>query len=134
MPLIEVVFPVDINEQHRIVARIEELTRRAEEARRLRQKAVEGIERSLASTVDAVFHERDSDWTEATVKQLCGKPQYGYTASANNEQVGPRFLRITDIQNGQVNWDSVPYCACDEPEKYRLSDGDIVFARRGVSI
>ena len=122
-----------LDEQRRIVARIEELTRRAEEARRLRQEAIKGIERSLAATVDALFHERDNDWTEATVKQLCGKPQYGYTASASNEQIGPRFLRITDIQNGQVDWDSVPYCPCDEPEKCRLSDGDIVFARTGAT-
>jgi len=122
-----------LGEQRRIVARIEELTRRAEEARRFRQEAIKGIERSLAATVDALFHERDNDWTEATVKQLCGKPQYGYTASASNEQIGPRFLRITDIQNGQVDWDSVPYCPCDEPEKCRLSDGDIVFARTGAT-
>ncbi|MBW1741746.1 MAG: restriction endonuclease subunit S [Deltaproteobacteria bacterium] len=122
-----------LGEQRRIVARIEELTRRAEEARRFRQEAIKGIERSLAATVDALFHERDNDWTEATVKQLCGRPQYGYTASASNEQIGPRFLRITDIQNGQVDWDSVPYCPCDEPEKCRLSDGDIVFARTGAT-
>ncbi|MBW1700349.1 MAG: restriction endonuclease subunit S [Deltaproteobacteria bacterium] len=54
----EIEIPVPpLDEQRRIVARIEELTRRAEEARQLRQEAVEGIEKSLASTVDAVFHE-----------------------------------------------------------------------------
>jgi type I restriction enzyme S subunit len=122
-----------LDEQRRIVARIEELTRRADEVRRLRQEAVEEIGKSLAATVDAVFNERDENWTEATVKQLCGKPQYGYTASATNKQVGPHFLRITDIQNSQVDWKSVPYCSCDEPEKYRLSGGDIVFARTGAT-
>lgn len=122
-----------LDEQRRIVARIEELTHRAEKAQKLQQEVMEEIDKSLAATVDAVFNERDEDWTVATVKQLCGKPQYGYTTSATNEQVGPRFLRITDIQNGQVDWDSVPYCSCDEPEKYRLSDGDIVFARTGAT-
>ena len=122
-----------LNEQRRIVARIEKLTRRAEEARRLRREALEEIDKSLAATVDAVLNERDEDWTVATVKQLCGKPQYGHTASATNEQVGPRFLRITDIQNGHVDWESVPYCSCDKPEKYRLSNGDIVFARTGAT-
>lgn len=126
-------FPEDVHEQRRIVARIEELTRRAEEARKLRQGAMAGLEKSLSSIIDKVFRGRDEDWTAATVNQLCGKPQYGYTESATNELVGPRFLRITDIQNGQVEWDSVPYCSCDEKDKYRLADGDIVFARTGAT-
>ncbi len=41
LPLIEVAFPEDIKEQRRIVARIEELTHRADEARKLRQAAVD---------------------------------------------------------------------------------------------
>jgi type I restriction enzyme S subunit len=60
---------------------------------------------------------------------------YGYTESASNESVGPRFLRITDIQNGHVDWGSVPFCkirAVDLP-KYRLASGDIVFARTGAT-
>ena len=28
---------------------------------------------------------------------LSHKPQYGYTAAAKSEHVGPKFLRITDI-------------------------------------
>lgn len=60
---------------------------------------------------------------------------YGYTESATSEPVGPRFLRITDIQDDRVDWDSVPYCkmeAADMP-KYRLASGDIVFARTGAT-
>lgn len=72
-------------------------------------------------------------WEEATVKELCGQPQYGYTESATLEPIGPRFLRITDIQDGDVNWETVPYCPCDEPAKYRLGDGDILFARTGAT-
>lgn len=72
-------------------------------------------------------------WEEATVKELCGQPQYGYTESATLEPIGPRFLRITDIQDGGVNWETVPYCPCDEPAKYRLADGDILFARTGAT-
>lgn len=74
-----------------------------------------------------------SDWEIATVKELCGQPQYGYTESATHEAVGPKFLRITDIQNGEVNWGAVPFCRCDETPKYRLADGDILFARTGAT-
>jgi len=60
---------------------------------------------------------------------------YGYTESASGEPVGPRFLRITDIQNDQVNWNTVPYCKIDSSElpKFRLASGDIVFARTGAT-
>lgn len=60
-------------------------------------------------------------------------PQYGYTESATTEPVGPRFLRITDIQNGRVNWDNVPYCSCPNPQPYFLKENDILFARTGAT-
>jgi len=36
--------------------------------------------------------------------------QYGYSASATKIHAGPKFLRMTDIQDGTVSWDTVPYC------------------------
>jgi type I restriction enzyme S subunit len=60
---------------------------------------------------------------------------YGYTESASSEPVGPRFLRITDIQDDRVDWDTVPYCKIDNSDlpKFRLASGDIVFARTGAT-
>jgi len=119
-------------EQRRIVAKIEQLTSRLEKAKALQKQAVEEAETYLASTVSKVFDEGiTKGWEIKKVKQICEKPQYGYTESATPIQVGPKFLRITDIQNGAVNWYTVPYCKCDELEKYRLSQGDILFARTG---
>jgi type I restriction enzyme S subunit len=60
---------------------------------------------------------------------------YGFTESASSEPVGPRFLRITDIQDDQVRWELVPYCKIEPVDlpKYRLASGDIVFARTGAT-
>jgi type I restriction enzyme S subunit len=60
---------------------------------------------------------------------------YGYTAKASSENIGPKLLRITDIQNDKVDWSSVPYCPVDEADfqKYKLIDQDIVFARTGAT-
>jgi len=60
--------------------------------------------------------------------------RYGYTASASDAPVGPRFLRITDIVPTQIDWDKVPYCEIDEnrKEKFSLVPGDIVVARTGT--
>lgn len=76
-----------------------------------------------------------SDWLIASLKEISIDVSYGYTESASNEKVGPHFLRITDIQNGVVDWSSVPYCYVTQEnhEKYRLANGDIVVARTGNS-
>jgi len=74
-------------------------------------------------------------WRVVRLGEVVHKPQYGYTASATQEPVGPKFLRITDIQNERAYWPSVPFCAIQDNllEKYRLQEGDILFARIGAT-
>jgi type I restriction enzyme S subunit len=76
-----------------------------------------------------------SEWKEVKLKTICSDISYGYTASASKENVGPKFLRITDITSGKINWDTVPYCKISEKDyhKYKLSIGDIVIARTGAT-
>jgi type I restriction enzyme S subunit len=76
-----------------------------------------------------------SEWIDTTLGALSTDVSYGYTESASSEKVGPHFLRITDIQNGVVDWKTVPYCPIDEIklDKYILEKGDIVVARTGNS-
>ena len=47
-----------------------------------------------------------------------------------------RLLRITDIQNNNVQWNNVPYTDFDsnKAESYLLNDGDILFARTGATV
>ena len=61
--------------------------------------------------------------------------QYGYTAKAVYDDNLPKMLRITDIQEYGVDWESVPNCVVDKEtiEKYLLKDGDIVIARTGAT-
>ncbi len=70
-----------------------------------------------------------------TVSGICSTIDYGHTASAAPLKDGPRFLRITDIQNGRVDWSAVPGCEINATEEIALGirDGDIVFARTGAT-
>ena len=71
-------------------------------------------------------------WSVRTLGDLSHQPQYGYTASAKDEIVGPKFLRITDInKQAWVDWSSVPYCEITDKDidKYRLYKGDVLIAR-----
>jgi type I restriction enzyme, S subunit len=75
-------------------------------------------------------------WERKTLAQLCESVDYGYTASAEHEEVGPKLLRITDIVPAFIDWSSVPYCKIEDDRlsKFRLSEGDIVIARTGATV
>ncbi len=74
-------------------------------------------------------------WSVIPLEDLAEQIDYGLTASATDSGNGPKFLRITDIQNDRVDWATVPLCSCtiENREKYALKAGDIVFARTGAT-
>ena len=76
-----------------------------------------------------------SDWINCTLAEACSAINYGLTESASSRSDGPKFLRITDIVSGHLNWNIVPHVEASEDTitKYRLHDGDIVIARTGAS-
>jgi type I restriction enzyme S subunit len=76
-----------------------------------------------------------SEWKRTTLQHCCFRPEYGYTASASKKPIGPKFLRITDIQNGKVDWSKVPHVRRPEEGegRYLLESGDIVIARIGAT-
>jgi type I restriction enzyme S subunit len=129
--------PISVNlpslsEQRRIVTKINSFLTKINEVRVLREQ----LETELSVFVSSVYRDilkPRKGWVIKSVSELCDKPQYGYTASATTEQIGPHLLRITDIQNGSVNWDTVPYCDCPKPQKYFLHKDDILFARTGAT-
>jgi type I restriction enzyme S subunit len=89
---------------------------------------LDGVKKQIRNTILFLFLSEKygvtvlSDYLEGT--------QYGYTASAKVEGI-IKLLRITDITEGRVNWDTVPYCQCDEQTKYLLKQDDILVARTG---
>lgn len=87
------------------------------------------------------FNETENDipipnsWLVTSIESISSNIQYGYTQSANYNNIGPKFIRITDIQDGSVDWDSVPFCEIDESDyrKYKLKRNDVLFARTGAT-
>ncbi len=73
-------------------------------------------------------------WERVILREICDSVNYGYTASAKPEPIGPKFLRITDIMPDGIDWASVPHCKIDDEKlsKYQLKEGDIVIARTGT--
>jgi type I restriction enzyme S subunit len=73
-------------------------------------------------------------WTETTVSAVARDINYGFTAKSSSSAAGPKYLRITDIQHGSVDWTSVPHCEVPRKKNaYSLLPGDVVFARTGAT-
>lgn len=84
---------------------------------------------------EEIPYEVPGNWYWTRLKFIIDKINYGYTESATMEEVGPKFLRITDIKENGVDWNTVPYCTIEDKnyEKYKLNKGDIVVARTGAT-
>ncbi len=123
-----------LDEQKRIAA----ILSKADRLRRLRRYTRELSDGYLQSVFLEMFGDPVSNprgWEIFYLFELSVKIDYGVTASAVARPIGPKFLRITDIQDGMVNWEAVPYCDISENEKkkFTIQTGDIVFARTGAT-
>ena len=74
-------------------------------------------------------------WVWTTVNDIAKSILYGVSESAKSEGKY-KLLRITDIQNNQVDWNTVPFTDFNENKvsSYILHDGDIIFARTGATV
>lgn len=127
-------YPESLAEQQRIVGLLDEAFEGLATAKDNAEKNLQNARALFESHLHSVFTQRGPGWVEKRLGDL-SRINYGYTESASFEKVGPHFLRITDIQDNGVDWDTVPYCPIGESDlpKYKLADGDIVFARTGAT-
>lgn len=141
-------FPLPpLPEQHRIVAKIEELFSELDKAIESLKTAQQQLKVYRQAVLKHAFEgkltnpevkdgELPEGWVVKSVKHFADNIQYGYTESSTQHQVGPKFLRITDIQDNRVEWSSVPFCRINEEQKskYLLKEGDLLFARTGATV
>ena len=74
-------------------------------------------------------------WIWVKAKTLLKNLQYGFNGCGLSEGK-VKMLRITDIQNNSVNWDTLPYCSMPENavSDYQIATNDIFIARTGGTI
>jgi len=125
-----------LSEQKAIAAALGALDDKIELNRRM-NATLETIVQSVCKSwfADTAENGLPEGWHQSTIRDLACNIQYGLTQSASTEPIGPRFLRITDIQGGRVDWGRVPFCQVSEKEheRYRLKAGDVLVARTGAS-
>jgi type I restriction enzyme S subunit len=118
-----------LQEQCAIAEVLGALDDKIESNRRMNQ-TLEGIARAVYRQW---FVESDNveGWKVGKLSAICST-QYGFTASASDEKIGPKFLRITDMNKEPwIDWANVPYCEIENHDlaKYKLGLGDILVSR-----
>jgi type I restriction enzyme S subunit len=125
-----------LEEQKRIVSRLEQLISRAEEARRLRKLAKEEADKIMQAALNKVFSRaKEEEWEWAKLGTLLiKKPQYGLTARSSQEKKEVRYIRISDVNDhGELKDDDPRFLdlTSEEYEKYKVEENDILIARSG---
>ena len=112
---------------------------KAEKERLIKEGKIKRSRKS-AKTSDTPHYENvpfdiPENWVWTTVSDISKSILYGVSESAKTKGKY-KLLRITDIQDNRVDWDSVPFTDFDEDKvsPYLLNDGDIVFARTGATV
>jgi type I restriction enzyme S subunit len=126
-------FPLPPISEQREIAQVLSTIRRAQQATR---EVIQTVREVKESFLDSIFSSGSATrWPIAKLGDICERPQYGITKSASSTNSGPKFLRITDIQDGEVDWQSVPTCEIsnDDFETYKLKPRDILIARIGAT-
>lgn len=84
---------------------------------------------------DEIPFEIPDNWKWIRWGDLAYSIQYGYNAPAK-ENGKIKMVRISDIQNNKVIWETVPYCEIEDGdiETYLLKENDILFARTGGTV
>ena len=84
---------------------------------------------------DEIPFDIPENWKWVRWGDLSFSIQYGYNAPAKSTG-RIKMVRISDIQNGKVIWETVPFCDINEAEiqTYLLATNDILFARTGGTV
>jgi len=132
--LLEMEIPLPpLEDQRRIIARIEELAARIEEARGLRREAVKESEVLLSETITQALD--NNSWEKSTLGSLLREnSRNGLSAYPSDNPSGTPILRIsaaTSRQDAIIDEQDHKYMELDEPDilKYRLEPGDLLACR-----
>lgn len=108
----------------------------AEKERLIKEKVIKKSKGLAPITHEEKPYELPEDWEWVRLGEICKNLNYGYTASATDINTGVKMLRITDVQDNKVNWDTVPFCEISDERlnSYVLNKNDIVIARTGGTV
>ena len=92
----------------------------------------------MANTPNIRFQGFTDDWEQRKLGELSSSFEYGLNAAAKEYDGENKYIRITDIDDDSREFKQEDITSPDtdlsSAENYRLSEGDILFARTGASV
>jgi len=121
-----------LSEQKRIVAKLDELNKHIEEAKRLAREAREEAERLMASALHEVFSKaEEKGWEWTTIGKVSKEMKPGFARNKKHiSEDGVPHLRPNNIDVGYLNLKKVVKVKLDEKiniQEYYLKKGDVLF-------
>ncbi len=121
--------------------RIAEILDAVDALRAKRRESLAQLDALLKSTFIDMFGDpvkNPMGWEESALGDICTeKPTYGSGAPACEFNPSlPRYVRITDVDSSGELSNELKSAALNEKEieKYRLQEGDVLFARSGATV
>jgi type I restriction enzyme S subunit len=121
-----------LTEQRHIVARIEELAARIEEARGLRRQAVEEAEALISLEVTRLFSNVEQrGWQVESLENYLVDTRYGTSQKTTDDDTGTPVLRMGNIQQGRLDLRDLKYLHLNDSElsNLHLARGDVLVNR-----
>ena len=124
-----------LQEQRRIVARLDECVDRIDEFRRLNADASMEAVALLPSTLAATFTQLRDTYPTTTVGDCLIDSRYGTSRRCDAGTSAVPVLRIPNVVRGRVAFDDLKYCELsdEELERARVDNGDILIVRTNGS-
>lgn len=123
-----------LEEQRRIVARIEELAARIEEAKGLRHEAVEDGEKLFETVMNSYFNFNSSQKNIGNFASVIGG--YAFPSDQYTENGSYQIVRIGNVRDGYLDLSRAPVKWNLQNDtkilKYTLNDGDILISMTGT--
>ena len=109
-----------LDEQKRIVAKLDECFEAIDKARANVEKNLKNAKELFQSKLNEIFSQKGDGWVEKKLGEVCDGVQYGTSKKALKEGKIP-VIRMGNIQNGHITWDDLAYTNDkEEIEKYSL--------------
>jgi type I restriction enzyme S subunit len=133
-------FPlVNIDEQKRIVAKLDECFEAIDKARANVEKNLNNAKELFQSQLNEIFSQKGDGWVEKKLGDICERVSVGHVGKTSEYYCGEEgipFLRSQNVRKGYLDFKNIRYITKDFHEslkKSQLCKGDLLFVRVGAN-
>ena len=126
-----------LKEQKRIVAKLDKLFEKIDQAITLLQQNIETVNAFMPSVLDDVFGELEAKYALNNINKLCTKITDGTHSTPTYTKTGVHFLSVKDISKGVIDFSNTRYISAEEysflSKRCNVEKDDILYTKVGTT-